>query len=180
MTRFQTLISVAALLGATPALADDAPVSAAAKAAYAPYEWLIGDWTSNNGDTVLRQSLSWGPHRAYVRYTTYMAQAGKPETIHFDGIAVWNGKSKVLDYIFAVEPGSTVQEKGIIHAEADGSVVREVEFTGAEGSTGQFRQRFWRTADGRVNTSLMRRTAAGWEPTFPGAEGIVMTRRVAQ
>ena len=176
MSRLLTIATAALVFSAPRAAAHEAPVSAAAKAAYAPYEWLIGDWISNNGGTVVRQSLTWGPHRAYVRYTTFMAIAGKPEIIHFDGIAVWNGKSKGLDYVFAVEPGSTVQEKGTIHANADGSLVREVEFTGADGETGQFRQTFRKTGPDSAVSSLMRQTAAGWEPTFPGSDRLLMKR----
>jgi hypothetical protein len=83
----------------------------------------------------------------------------------------------MLDYVFAVEPGSAIQEKGTIRAETDSSIVREVEFTGSDGKVGQFRQTFRRTGSDSAVTSLMRRTDKGWEPNFPGSERIVMTRR---
>jgi hypothetical protein len=92
-------------------------------------------------------------------------------------MAVWNGKTKNLDYVVTSEPGSGGQELGTIHAEADGSVVREVVLTRADGGQAQFRQRFWQTADGKVMTSLMRKTDKGWEPNFPGSEKILMTRQ---
>ena len=55
--------------------------------------------------------------------------------------------------------------------------MREVAFTGADGRTGTFRQRFWKDESGAVATSLMRKTDKGWEPNFPGSEKIVMVRR---
>jgi hypothetical protein len=179
MTNFLTILStgIAVAIAAAPAAAHDAPLSPAAIAANAPFEWLIGDWRSLEGGNQLRQNLSWGPHRSYIKYSTYMQQPGKEERIHFEGIAVWNGKSKLLDYVFAVEPGSAVQERGTIRAEADGSIVREVEFTGADGQTGHFRQTFRKTGPSSAVTSLMRQTATGWEANFPGSDNIVMNRK---
>ena len=165
------------IVAAKPAAAHDAPLSPAVVAANAPVEWLIGDWASLEDGNRLRQNLSWGPHRSYIKFSTYMQQPGKPEALHFDGIAIWNGGSKAFDYLFAVEPGSGLQEKGTIRAESDGSVVREVELTGPEGKAAQFRQVFRSTGKGKAVTSLMRRTASGWEPSFPGSDKIEMTRQ---
>jgi hypothetical protein len=90
---------------------------------------------------------------------------------------VWNGATRNLDYVIAVEPGSGVQEQGALHVEPDGSVVRDVTMTRANGQIGHFRQTFRRTGPDTVTTSLMRRTATGWEPNFPGSDNIAMTRR---
>lgn len=171
------LFAGAFLIAAAPGAAHDAPLSPAAVAANAPFEWLIGDWLSVAGSNRLRQNLSWGPHRSYIKYSTYIQPEGQKEQIHFEGIAVWNGKSKAFEYLFAVEPGSAVQEKGTIRAQGDGSLVREVEFTGADGKIGYFRQTIRRTGADSATTSLMRQTAAGWEATFPGSDTIEMKRQ---
>lgn len=163
------------IVAVTPAVAHDAPLSPAVVAANAPVEWLIGDWVSLEDGNRLRQNLSWGPHRSYIKVSTYMQQPGKLEVLHFEGIAIWNGGSKAFDYLFAVEPGSGTQEKGTIRAKSDGSVIREVEFTGPDGKAAQFRQVFRPTGKGKAVTSLMRETATGWEPTFPGSDEIEMT-----
>ena len=174
MTKLAMYLGILIVAG-TPAAAHDAPLSRAVAAANAPIDWLIGDWRSLSGGNRLRQSISWGPHRSYIKFSTYMQQPGKAEALHFEGIAIWNGKSKAFDYLFAVEPGSGAQEKGTIRAQADGSIVRQVELTGTDGKTGQFRQLFRSTGQGRAVTALMRKTVTGWEPTFPGSEEIEMT-----
>jgi hypothetical protein len=149
---------------------------------YGAYEFLIGDWyTKPDGgpDMSIHQQFRWGPNKSYIMYTTYTAERGKPEAVHFEGMAVWNGKTKNLDYVVALEPGSGGQEQGTIHAEPDGSIVRDVSFTGADGRTATFRQRFWKDETGAVATSLMRKTDKGWEPNFPGSEKLAMTRQPA-
>lgn len=146
---------------------------------YAAYEFLIGNWVARPGggqDMAIRQLLHWGPKRSYITYSTYNAEGGKPEQLHFEGIMVWNGRTKALDYVFAVEPGSGVQEKGVVRAQADGSVVREVEFTGPTGQVNHFRQTFRRTGPDTIVTALMRQTPSGWVPTFPGSDALVMAR----
>ena len=143
---------------------------------YAPYEWLIGDWYSTTGPERLHQRLTYGPNRSYIQYSTFNAAQGKPEKLHFEGVMVWNGKSNALDYVFAVEPGTGVQEKGTVQAQPDGSVVREVEFTSPTGRIAHFRQRFWRESD-LVFTSLQRQVATGWEFNFPGSDKIAMSRK---
>jgi len=144
---------------------------------YAPYEFLIGDWASRleSDKMSIRQQFKWGPDRSYITYATYMTPDGHPEELHFEGMMVWNGKSKALDFLFAVAPGSGVEEKGTITAQRDGSIVRDVELTDAAGKGGRFRQTFRNAADGTVVTSVMRQTAKGWETSPPGE--IVMTRR---
>jgi hypothetical protein len=162
--------------GAAPAHSESV-ASKTARDPYQPYAFLVGEWRSNAGPSTLRQKIGWGPHRAYMTYSTYMQQAGGEERLHFDGIMVWNGASKSLDYLFAVEPGSGIQEKGSVRAEADGSIVREVEFTGPDGKTAQFRQTFRKIDADRAITSLMALRNGKWEPNFPGSDRIEMVRR---
>ena len=144
---------------------------------HSAYEWLLGDWFSKNGETTIRQSLTLGPDKAFVTYATYLGAAGEKERVHFEGLMVWNGKSKAFDYLFALEPGTGSQERGTVRAEPDGSIVREVELTNADGAVSHFRQTFRKTGSQSAETSLMRKTAAGWEPNFPGSDRIVMVRK---
>ena len=182
---FFTTLTIATI-GASPALAQQAPPQAQMRIEtpkqiarpYGAYEFLIGDWyskPSGGPDVAIHQNFRWGPKQSYLIYTTYTSEGGKPEAVHFEGIAVWNAKTRALDYLFAIEPGSGAQEQGRIHAEADGSIVRDVQLTRGDGQTGQFRQRFWKDETGAVATSLMRKTDQGWEPNFPGSEKIVMS-----
>lgn len=147
---------------------------------YTAYEFLIGDWDtkpSGGPDMAIHQQFRWGPKKSYITYTTYTAEAGKPESIHFEGMMVWNAATKNVDYLIAAEPGSGAQEKGELHVEDDGAIVREVTMTHADGSVAHFRQTFRRTAQGAM-TSLMRQTSNGWEPNFPGSEKLDMSRRM--
>jgi hypothetical protein len=145
---------------------------------YAPYEYLIGDWYSPlSGGGSIHQQFKWGPRKAYISYTTYMAEPGKPEHLHFEGIMMWNGKSSALDFLFAVEPPSGVEEKGTVRAGADGTIVREVEMTDGKGAVSHFRQTFRRTGANSAVTMLLRQTDKGWESTIPGVGQIEMTRR---
>jgi hypothetical protein len=48
--------------------------------------------------------------------------------------------------------------------------------TDRNGRVEQFRQTFRRTGPDSAVTSLMRRTASGWEPNFPGSDRIEMRR----
>jgi len=173
------IISAASVITAMPLMAQQADPRPKLAEAYVPFEFLIGDWTARveASGTTVHERLRWGPGNSYIFYSTYMAADGQPERLHFEGIMVWNGKSKALDYVFAVEPGSGAQEKGTIRAEADGTIVREVELTDASGRTGNFRQTFRKLGLDRIETSVMRQTKQGWEPTFPGSERIEMTRR---
>ena len=147
---------------------------------YADYEFLIGDWYSkpNGGpDVSIHQNFRWGTNKSYIYYTTLTAEGAKPEAIHFEGMAVWNGQSKKLDYIVASEPGSGAQESGTFHVETDGTIVRDVKLTRPDGKTQNFRQTFRKTGADSAVTTLMRQTASGWEPNFPGSERIEMRRQ---
>jgi hypothetical protein len=144
---------------------------------YAPYEFLIGDWYSKlaRQDMVIHQQFRWGPGKSYIAYATYLAAQGKPEELHFEGMMVWNGKSRGLDFLFAVQPGSGAEERGTVNAKADGSVVRDVEMTGDDGDLSHFRQTFRKSSDGTIVTSIMQKTSKGWASSPPGE--IVMEKR---
>jgi hypothetical protein len=161
----------------TPAMAQAGGTTPMATNPYAPFEFLIGDWDSNAGPSTIHQRLRYGPNKSYIFYSTFTAAEGEPERLHFEGIMVWNGKANALDYVFAVEPGSGAQEKGSVHVEADGSVVRDVKFTDSKGQVAHFRQTFRATGADSTVTSLMRQTSNGWEPNFPGSDKITMKRR---
>jgi hypothetical protein len=137
---------------------------------YAPYEFLIGDWYSKlaGQDMVIHQQFKWGPGKAYIVYSSYLASAGKPEQLHFEGMMVWDGRSKALDFLFAVQPGSGAQEQGTVTAQADGTIVRDVEMTDDDGDRTHFRQTFRKMAGGKVLTSVTRQTATGWQKSPPG------------
>jgi len=159
-----------------PAMRVEAPAIIANP--YGPYEFLIGDWYSQAaGGPAIHQNFRWGTRQSFIYYTTSTSMNGAPEAVHFEGMMVWNGQSRELDYVVALEPGSGGQERGTVHVEPDGSVVREVIMTGANGRVAHFRQTFRRTGPDTAMTSLMRQTATGWEPNFPGSDNIVMTRR---
>lgn len=142
---------------------------------YAPYEFLIGDWYSKlpGQDMVIHQQFKWGPGKSYIVYASYLVPSGKPEQLHFEGMMVWNGKSKALDFLFAVQPGSGAQEKGTVKAQADGTIVRDVEMTDDDGDRDHFRQTF-KILGENVVTSVMQETTKGWESSPPGE--IVMKR----
>ena len=145
---------------------------------FAAFDWLIGDWYAKAGPGLLREQISYGPGRGYIKFSVFTApNDSAAQHLHFEGMALWNGKTKRLDYLFAVEPGSGVQESGTFRAEADGSIVREVDLIDAKGNGATFRQTFQRTGADRAVTTLHRRTANGWEPTFPGSEKIGLKRR---
>jgi hypothetical protein len=146
---------------------------------YAPYEFLIGDWYSKlaGQDMMIHQQFKWGPGKSYIVYASYLVPAGKPEQLHFEGMMVWNGKSKALDFLFAVQPGSGAQEKGTVSVQSDGSIVRDVQMTDDDGDIDHFRQIFRKLPLGKVVTSVMEQTATGWKSSPPGE--IVMERTSA-
>lgn len=173
------LISAAACL-ATPTIANAHAITQThfleTAKPYAPYEFLIGDWYSKlpGTDMAIHQQFKWGPGKSYLVYASYLVPAGKAEQLHFEGMMVWNGKSKKLDFLFAVQPGSGDQEKGTVEVQADGSIVRTVELTGADADRDQLRQIFRKLRDGKVTTSVMEQTVQGWTMNPPGE--IVMDR----
>ncbi len=144
---------------------------------YRPFEFLVGDWVSQEGSSTLRQSVRWGPQRAYMIYSTYMQQPGSAERLHFEGMMVWNGKTKKLDFLFAVEPGSWILERGTIHAEADGTIIRDTDLIAPTGAVSVFRQTISRVDADNAITSLMTLRDGKWAPNFPGSDQIEMRRR---
>ena len=144
-----------------------------------PLDPLIGEWNVGppGGAAAFIERFTFGPKQAYVWTRVTLIVAGGEEHLHFEGMAVWNAATGRYDYLYAVEPGTGVQEKGEIYADGDGAIVRDVTLTAADGSTGTFRQTFRDLGDGRFETTLMRKTADGWSPTFPGSERLIMVRR---
>jgi len=175
------IVGAAALVAATGAQAHAVPPSRFLETAkpYAPYEFLIGDWYSKvpGENLTLHQQFRWGPGNAYIMYSTYLVAPGQPEQLHFEGLMVWNGKSKALDFLFAVQPPSGAEEKGTVTAGSDGTVVREVEMTDSSGKAEHFRQTFRKGDAGTVVTSLTQQTAKGWQASGPG--DLVMERHQA-
>ena len=173
----RTVLIIAAAAAANlavPVAAQAPSTPPAAASTYAPYDWLIGDWSSKSG---LRELITYGPRRSYLRFSVFTPDADGSEHLHFEGIAMWNAKTKVLDYLFAVEPGSGVQENGTYRVEADGLIIREVELIDARGQVATFRQTFRSTGADSAVTTLMRQTPTGWVPTFPGSERIELKRK---
>lgn len=187
-SRALTIVGLGLVFG-TPSAAQQTPPAGAApqvqrlvqiESPYAAYEFLIGEWDARPAggpDNSIRQVFRWGPRQSYIFYTTFVRAGDRPEAIHFEGMMIWNGATRALDYIIAVEPGSGTQESGTMRVEADGSWVRDVLMTQASGRTARFRQTFRRTGRDSATTALMRQTADGWEPTFPGSDRLEMTRR---
>ena len=149
---------------------------------YAPYEFLIGDWYTKlaGQDMVIHQQFSWGPGKSYIMYATYMALPGKPEQLHFTGMMVWNGKSKALDFLFSLQPGSGAQEKGTVNVQSDGSILREIAMTAPDGDLDRFRQMFRKLAGGKVATRMMKQTGTGWKLDPPGEIVMEKTSNGAQ
>lgn len=145
---------------------------------YAPYEFLIGDWYTKmpQENAVVHQQFGWGPGKATINYATFVVMPGQPEHMHFGGTMIWNPGSKALDYIFAVEPGSGVEERGMISPQADGSVVRDVEALYPNGKVMRSRQIFRRAANGAVSTDVQVETPKGWVSALPRGP-MVMTRQ---
>lgn len=172
-------------IGCATAEAQQAPASALPQSAginpYAPYEFLIGEWDTTGsgvGPTVAVQRFRWGPGRSYILYSTATVDAEGHEHLHFEGIIVFNAATRDMDFLIALEPGSLSQEHGTLQIETDGLIVRNVTLVAADGSVSHFRQSFRASGSNSAATALMRLTAAGgWEPSFPGSDNLVMTRR---
>lgn len=169
-----------ALTACAPVLAQQqhAPAPAAANP-YAPYAFLIGEWESDEQMGAFVQRFRWGPNNSYIQFSISLTGApGVAEHLHFEGIAIYNGANRNLDFLVAIEPGSFGQEHGTLHIEPDGLVVREVTLVSANGRTEHFRQTFRSTGANTAATSLVRQAADGsWAPNFPGSDNIAMRRR---
>jgi hypothetical protein len=184
MSTLRALIGAAsfALLAsvASPALAQAHTAhQAAVPNPYGAMSFLIGEWDTvgPNGANSIIQRFRWGPNEAYIWSSTSLVANGQ-EHLHFEGIIIWNFANNNADTLFALEPGSGTEEKGVIHIDADGTIVRDVTTTDAAGHTQTFRQTLRRTGDNTAVTSLMRQSPDGsWSPNFPGADHLVMVRR---
>jgi hypothetical protein len=145
---------------------------------YAPLVPLIGEWNvgPDGGAPAFVQRFSWGPGRAYVWAEVALIRPQGEEHLHFEGMVIWNAATRRFDYLFAVEPGSQFQEQGEFWVDGNGEIVRDVVLTAADGKTARFKQTFSRLEADRVATALLRQTAEGWTPTFPGSDKLVMVR----
>lgn len=176
-----------------------APAAAEEKtpAPYAPYAFLIGEWdvAVAGGKPAAVSRFRWGPTRTFIRYSGALLVDGG-EQPSWEGMLVWNGVRKNLDFLLVLEPasGNLVQEQGTMHVEPDGAVVREItafysegnavpptwdRAAGPEGASAQYRHSFKPDGPDRILASVMRRTETGWVPNFPGSDHLVMTRRVS-
>jgi hypothetical protein len=150
---------------------------------YAPYVFLIGDWDTQTPGTAMEgsihQTFRWGPSNSYIQYTIHNSTRGQTtEQLHQDGMMIFNAATHTLEFLFVHEPGSFGLEKGTLHAEPDGSLVRETTAVEGDGTINHFRQTFRRTGANTAVTTLMRQNADGtWAPNFAGADNLVMTRR---
>jgi hypothetical protein len=168
------------------------PTSADSSSVYAPYTFLIGEWDVRTGaaEPTAVARFSWGGGRSYILFATSLLLRGREEP-HFEGMLMWNGVSRQLDMLLALDlKDGRVQEQGRMYVQTDGVVVREItayygegarapdgRVVDAKGATAKFRQTFKPLASGSIETSLMRETPHGWTPTFPGSNKAVMTRR---
>lgn len=87
--------------------------------------------------------------------------------------------------------GGRAQEQGAVSIAPDGTVLRDITAyysegvgmittgrrAGPEGGTARFRQTFKAQSADRILTALLRETAEGWVPTFPGSDRLAMIRR---
>ena len=148
-------------------------------AAYEPLAPLIGEWevSAPGAAPAFVEKFSWGPKRSYVWVEVRLLSTPGDEHLHFEGLVVFNASTRRFDYLFVVEPGSLTQERGEFRVEVDGTIVRDVALIAASGETANFRQTFKSLSPGNFRTTLMRETAGGWVPTFPGSDNLTMVRR---
>jgi hypothetical protein len=175
--------------------AQHAPASATTAAAtpYAPYEFLVGDWDvgAEGQPPSLVMRLRWGGTlRGYLFYSTSLLRPDGEEELHFEGMLIWNALAQHLEMLLTLDPvNGTTLEKGRMFVQPDGVVVREISAIGPQAVRGpdgkptagaaSFRQTFKQIDHDTVRTEVMRQTADGWGPTFPGSDKLVMKRRAA-
>ena len=136
---------------------------------YAPYEFLIGDWYAKlpQENAVIHQQFGWGPGKASMTDATLYTVPGHPEHLHFGGMMIWSASSKALDYLFAVEPGSGVEERGTFVVQPDKSVIREVEAIYPNGRVMRSRQVLKLLPNGTLSLDLLEGKSGGWASTLP-------------
>ena len=183
LKRILIVISLAANVAPVAASAHAVPASKFLQTTkpYSPYEFLIGDWYTKlpKENAVVHQQFAWGAGKASISYATFIVMPGMGEHLHFGGMAIFNPMSKALDYLFAVEPGSGVVERGTISVQPDGDVVREVEALYPNGKIEKSRQTFHAEADGSVKMDLQSPGATGWRSSLQSGP-MVMTRTPPQ
>lgn len=181
-------------------LAVAAPATAAPGAApsvtgpFAPYAFLVGEWNVSpaGAPAMAVARFVWGPNQSYLWYSLALLENGE-EQPHFEGLMVWNGARRDLDMLLILDlMGGRIQEQGPVSIRPDGTVVREITATyaegerfpprydtpaGPQGATAHFRQTFRASGPDTVLTSATRETKEGWVATFPGSERLIMTRR---
>ncbi len=166
---------------------------------YAPYEFLIGAWDvapASGGKPFAVSYFKWGPNKSYIWYSTSSFDQAGNEVPHFEGILAYNGVRKNLDMLVELALGGSIpgsiDETGTVSVQADGTVLRDITATYAEGAlprrsekagpngwTGHYHHTFRADGRDRVLMSLTMETDRGWVPTFPGSDQVVMTRRSA-
>jgi len=169
--------------------------SPARAGAYDPYAFLIGEWnvSAGGGAPFAVARFTWGPHHSYIWHSLSMLGAAGEET-HLEGLLVWNGVHQNLDMLFVMDEahGGPIQERGTLSVGPDGALVRDITASyspgaapmggapaGAAGSTETFRETYRADGADRITSAALHQTAQGWQPTFPGSDGLVLTRRTA-
>lgn len=167
--------------------------SAAVNQQYAPFAFLIGTWDiapQLGAAPVATQQFKWGTNQSYIWYSGSLLINGK-EVPHFEGMLMWNGVTKNLDMLLAMDlQTGRAAEQGTFTIAADGTTVRDIKGVfsegtrpmgapqvGPQGATEHFRQTYKAQNDGTLVTSVMRETETGWVATFPGSDRLYMTRR---
>jgi hypothetical protein len=170
-----------------------------APSVYAPYEFLIGTWNvapASGGRPFAVSYFKWGPNKSYIWYSTNTIDEAGKEVPHFEGILAYNGVRKNLDMLVELALGGSIpgsiDETGTVSVQADGTVLRDITATYAEGArprrsevagsngwTGHYHHTFRADGPTRVLMGMTVETDQGWAPTFPGSDQVVMTRRSA-
>jgi hypothetical protein len=189
--RRAVLLLALAVAVAVAAGGEEAPIPEA----YRPYAFLIGEWevgiAGQPPASVTR--FRWSPLKTHILYSGTMLVNGE-EQPNWDGLMVWNGVRHDLDFLLVLDQstGDLAQEQGRVSVAEDGTVTREITVyysegnalppdwrtaAGAEGATARFRHTFQRVGPDRVHAAVVRKTAEGWVPSFPGSDSLVMVKR---
>lgn len=165
--------------------------------AYAPFQFLLGEWHigPEGGPPQMIARFKFGTNSNYL-WNSLHTVAGATEHMHFEGMIVWNGVQKNFDFLFVLDSKQGgIQEQGTLSVAADGTIVRDIVATYAEGEpvlalggqragpdgfTGRFRQTFKVIGPDKVRTQVLRESNGTWIATFPGSDNIVMTKAPAE
>jgi hypothetical protein len=178
------LLAVLSILPAASARAVETAPGMASH--YAPYAFLIGEWNVSPADGAAMgvARFRFAAEGAYIWHSMSFLSGGV-EQLHYEGMLAWNGVHRNLDMLISLDGGS-VTELGTVSVQEDGTVVREITAYSAappsssgagQPGVGHFRQTFRAAGSDRILTAVLRQTADGWVPTFPGSDRLVMTRR---